>query len=155
MRARGSNRQAVSSRASRTTASSNVSPCSTWPAGWLSTSLSLIRSSTTRKRPLSSVTAATVISGLCGMRASISALRASARRVSLTTAGGSEAVLGSAGVPDVIEFGEVELGDGLVVEVGDAVPGIGAHPEDDGLVVRDQVRGSTLGRFPGNVADVD
>src|SRR6185295_3387239 len=59
----GSKRCAVSSSASRRHAATSDSPGSRWPAGWFSTSLPSMRSSTKRKRPSRSTTAATVAEG--------------------------------------------------------------------------------------------
>src|SRR3954466_11034749 len=63
MSAVGSKRCAVSSSTSRRHAAISDSPGSRWPAGWLSTSLPSTRSSTNRKRPSRSTTAATVADG--------------------------------------------------------------------------------------------
>src|SRR5207247_1842083 len=60
----GSKRCAVSSSTSRRQAAISDSPGSRWPAGWLRTSLPSIGSSTRRKRPSRSMTAATVAEGL-------------------------------------------------------------------------------------------
>src|SRR3954466_10507651 len=63
MSAVGSKRCAVSSSTSRRHAAISDSSGSRWPAGWLSTSLPSTRSSTNRKRPSRSTTAATVADG--------------------------------------------------------------------------------------------
>src|SRR5438093_901991 len=60
----GSKRCAVSSSTSRRQAAMSDSPRSRWPAGWLSTRRPSIGSSTKRKRPSRSTTAATVAEGL-------------------------------------------------------------------------------------------
>src|SRR5688572_13907675 len=59
----GSKRWAVSSITSRAQAATRDSPGSRWPAGWFSTSRPSLRSSTKRKRPSRSITAATVTEG--------------------------------------------------------------------------------------------
>src|SRR5690349_13003293 len=59
----GSKRCAVSSSTSRRHAATSDSPGSRWPAGWFSTSLPSMRSSTKRNRPSRSTTAATVAEG--------------------------------------------------------------------------------------------
>src|SRR5438067_2817196 len=60
---RGSKSCAVSSSTSRRQAVISDSPGSRWPAGWLSTSRPSMCSSTKRKRPPRSITAATVTLG--------------------------------------------------------------------------------------------
>src|SRR6185295_4080255 len=112
-----------------------------------------MRSSTTRKRPSVSMTAATVTSGLSGMLAMV-AVAAESIGAS-APAGGAQAVLGCARVPHAIELTQVELRHGRVVEIRDAVPGIGAHAEHDRPVVGDQIGGGALWRIARDVADVD
>src|SRR3984957_19895056 len=153
MRAFGSKPHAVSSRVSRTTAASRVSPCSTWPAGWLKTSRRLMRSSTTRKRPSVSVTAATVISGERAILRIIAGSRTAAIRSA--SASDSQAMLGCAGVPDRVEFLQIEPGGGGIIGIGDAVPRIRTHAVDDGSIVGNQVRRSTLRSLCRDIADID
>src|ERR1700722_7395879 len=153
MRAFGSKPHAVSSRVSRTTASSRVSPCSTWPAGWLNTRRRLMRSSTTRKRPSVSVTAATVMSGERAMLRIIACSRTAA--IGSASARDSQAVFGCACVPDRVEFLQIEARGRRVIGISDAVPGICAHAVDDGSIVRDQVCRRTLRSLRGDVADID
>src|SRR5581483_1009994 len=161
MKALGEKSHAVSSRTSRTTACKSVSPRSTWPAGWLMTRRRLIRSSTTRNRPLFSATAATVTSGDLGMSSSIGAAAcaesiivglsscpASARQTQAT-------VLRGARVPDGVEFLQVELRDGRVVGVSNAVPCIGPHAINDRAIVGDEIRRGALRGLGGDVANVD
>src|ERR1700742_2285911 len=110
-----------------------------------------MRSSTTRKRPSFSVTAATVISGLLGdMRAII------ARRVVSAAPGDAQTLVYGAGIPDDVEFLEVQPGDGRIVDIGDAVPGVGTHAVHDRAVIGDQIGGGALLRCCGylDVADV-
>src|SRR6266403_3777890 len=98
------------------------------------TSRRLMRSSTRRKRPSVSATAATVMSGVRAMEAIIAAsipglLKAPAvpARWSLTSARDAQAVLGRAGVPHGIELLQVDPGDGRIVDIRDAVPRVRAH----------------------------
>src|SRR5579872_6329163 len=104
------------------------------------TSRRLIRSSTTRKRPSVSVTAATVISGF-GMDGSIFRPLGPPpfQEAGLKAANGAQPVLGGAGVPDLVEFLQINPRHRRVVDVRDTVPGIGSHPVDDGPIVGDQV----------------
>src|SRR5579862_1963856 len=150
----GSKCQAVSSRTSRTTAASRVSPRSTCPAGWLKTRRRLMRSSTIRKRPAVSATAATVMSGARLMRAIVPAGGKPAPSRSAAT-GGAQAVLGCAGVPHLIKLLKVQTRGSLVVDVGDTVPGVGAHAVDDGTIVSDEIGRGALRRLGGHVTDVD
>ena len=64
-------------------------------------------------------------------------------------------MLGGAGVPDLVEFLQVQPRGGRVVDIGDAVPGVGAHAVDDRAVIGDQIGGGALRRLRGDVADVD
>src|SRR5580698_3392659 len=153
MRACGWKPQAVSSRTSRTMAASKVSPCSTCPAGWLNTRRRLIRSSTTRKRPSVSVTAATVISGERAMLRIIAGSRTAA--ISSASASDSQAVLGCAGVPDRVKFLQIEPGGGGIIGIGDAVPRIRTHAVDDRSIVSDQVCRCTLRGLCRDIADID
>src|SRR6185436_14472883 len=72
----GSKRCAVSSSTSRVHAATRDSPGSRWPAGWLSTSRPSIRSSTKRKRPSRSMTAATVTDGFHTMSGGLAGIGA-------------------------------------------------------------------------------
>src|SRR5579863_7081781 len=67
----------------------------------------------------------------------------------------AQAVLGCAGIPDLVEFREVLLGGLLIVDVGDPVPAVGAQPIHDRAVVGDQIGGGTLRGVRCNVTDVD
>src|SRR5581483_7146283 len=99
-----------------------------------------MRSSTTRKRPSVSVTAATVISGW-----DMTELYSVAAKARLSAAaGGAQAVLGRARVPDLVEFLQVEARDRRIVDVRDTVPGVGAHAVDDGAVIRNEICGGAL-----------
>src|SRR5665213_1645769 len=145
---------AVSSRTSRTSAAMIVSPLSTWPAGWLKTRRLLIRSSTTRKRPSLSLTAATVMSGFHAMRDIITAGEIASRSCSATPCD-SQSLFGGACIPDAVELGQIEFSYRGIVEVGDPIPGVGAHAVGDRAVIGDQISRGALRRFGGNVADVD
>src|SRR5487761_372560 len=73
----------------------------------------------------------------------------------LYAAYGVQPVLGRAGIPDLIEFLQVQARDRRIVDVRDAVPGIGAHAVDDGPVVRDEIGRGSLAGLRRDVADVD
>src|ERR1700722_11482811 len=97
-----------------------------------------MRSSTTRKRPSSSQIAATVISGFHAM-ADIIAGGAVAERSLSPTAGDAQPVLGCTSVPRGIAPRQIEFGDGRIVEVGDAVPGVCPHAIRDRSVISNQI----------------
>ena len=82
-----------------------------------------MRSSTTRKRPSRTTTAATVMSG-CGLTA------AECARVSAQDT--AERGFRLVGDPYGIEFGQVDPRDGRVVEVGHAFPGARLRAKRDG-----------------------
>src|ERR1700732_1667085 len=104
-----------------------------------------MRSSTTRKRPACSLTAATVTSGFHAMHDSIAAGGAAVSPRSATP-GGAKSVLRSARVPHRIELCQIKLGDRRIVEVGYAIPGVRAHAIYNRPIVRDQVgRGALRG----------
>src|ERR1700756_5237671 len=119
-----------------------------------------MRSSTTRKRPSVSAIAATVTSGLLPMREIVaagggksesSAVRDGGR--DSAAAGGAQAVLGRAGVPDLVELLQVDTRNRRIVDVGHAVPGVGAHAIDDRAVIGDEIAGGALRTLRGDVAD--
>ena len=56
-------------------------------------------------------------------------------------------IVGSAGVPDLVELVEILAGDRRIVEIGDAVPTVRVHAVDDGAVIGDQV---AAGSLPGS-----
>src|SRR3979490_713798 len=114
-----------------------------------------MRSSTTRKRPAVSVTAATVTSGVRGMQGIIAVGGATVGRAISAAACGAQAALDRARVPHLIEFLQVQPGGRRIVDVGDTVPAVGAHTVDDRPVVGDEIRGGALWRLGGYVADVD
>src|SRR5437762_10127559 len=113
-----------------------------------------MRSSTTRKRPAVSVTAATVTSGIRGMRGIIAVGGATVGEAISAAACGTQAALDRARVPHLIEFLQIHAGGGRIVDVGDTVPAVGAHTVDDRPVVGDEIRGGALWRLRGHVADV-
>src|ERR1700738_3578951 len=115
-------------------------------------------SSTTRKRPAVSVTAATVTSGVRGMQGIIAVGGATVGETSgrqSAAACDAQAVLDRARVPHLIEFLQIQPGGHRVVDVGDTVPAVGAHTVDDRTVVGDEIRGGALWRLGGHVADVE
>src|ERR1039457_5370230 len=97
-----------------------------------------MRSSTTRKFPSFSVTAATVMSGFHAMRDIIAGGGVADGRCSATPRD-VQPVLRGARVPDCIEHSQIELGHRRIVEVGYAVPGIRAHAIHDRTIVSDQI----------------
>src|SRR3981189_3244575 len=103
-----------------------------------------MRSSTTRKRPAVSVTAATVTSGGRGMEGIIAVGGAPVGGAISAAACGAQAALDRARVPHLIEFLQVQPGGRRVVDVGDPVPAVGAHTVDDRTVVGDEIRGGAL-----------
>src|SRR6267154_5818611 len=102
-----------------------------------------MRSSTTRKRPAVSVTAATVTSGV-RMQGIIAVGGATVGGAISAAACGAQAALDRARVPHLIEFLQVQPGGRRIVDVGDTVPAVGAHTVDDRPVVGDEIRGSAL-----------
>src|SRR2546430_15638705 len=83
-----------------------------------------MRSSTTRKRPAVSVTAATVTSGVRGMRGIIAVGGATVGEAISAAACGAQPALDRAGVPHLIEFLQIQAGGGRIVDVGDPVPAV-------------------------------
>ena len=53
-------------------------------------------------------------------------------------------VLGCAGIPELVELLQIEPRHGLVVDVRDTVPGIGAQAVHNGPVVGNEVGGGAL-----------
>src|SRR5690606_6664080 len=121
------------SRVSRTAASMMDSPSSTCPAGWLSTSEPLMRSSTIRNRSSRCTTAATVRSGRQVMPASIGE---AGRAGPWPARGGS--VARRARQPHLVEFAEVVLRHRRLLEAGHAVVAARLRAIHDGAAVGDQ-----------------
>src|SRR5690349_10323667 len=59
---------------------------------------------------------------------------------------GAQRILGRASRPERVELREIEPRNRRIVEVGDAVPGIGAQPVDDGSIIGDQIRSTSSRR---------
>src|SRR6056297_375535 len=144
MSSRGMNPRPVSSSISRTTACSRLSPCSRCPEGWLKTISPWACSSTMRKRPSRSTTAATVRS-----------VSIPAGTPLMSDVEPAELVLHLARVPDLVEGGEVHVGDRGHVVVDDAFPPCGIQPVDDAAAVGDAIGLAVSAIVLAHVAELD
>src|SRR5215472_15008622 len=140
--ASGMNSQPVSSRVSRRTASRKLSPGSRWPAGLFSTRLPWTSSSTTRKRPSFSTTAATVTWGFQTMAAILYA-KAPEFRVRFGL------------LPDILEAPELLPCLQGGVQVGEALVACAEGPVEQGCVVGDEIGVHQVLVVPRGATDLD
>src|SRR6056297_759751 len=141
---RGMKPRPVSSSISRTTACSRLSPCSRCPEGWLKTISPWACSSTMRKRPSRSTTAATVRSVSMPAGAPL-----------MSDIEPAELVFHLARVPDFVEGGQVHVGDRGHVMVDDAFPARGVQPVDDAAAVGDAIGLAMIAIVLAHVAELD